>query len=286
MNVTDSMVVPCVAKMSIVAAVANSMQASGATSSNGSSASSGAGAAAAVLAHTGGGASMARPARAAPGRVRAAAASQEARQHQQQQQARESKRGLVRAVKHHALARHADAFGFRVLYHTVLATSALGMPGAAQLALARKHYSLARAYLAPCYEAPSQHLVSALLLMVGFAVAFSSDERATALQASLALRMAEVRGSPCFHPICRPWRFCFCLRATRCMLSRHCCTCSFCILPLPPLPHCSWWKLAPTSAPSPSPASSPSCPSGTNGRPSGRQRGNPRLPASGACWAS
>lgn len=63
------------------------------------------------------------------------------------------------------LARHANAYGFRVLFHIVLAGGCIAKSG--QQALARYHYNLARAFLGPCMTAPSQHLVSALLIMVG-----------------------------------------------------------------------------------------------------------------------
>lgn len=64
----------------------------------------------------------------------------------------------------HTLARHANAYGFRVLFHIVLACGCMANVG--QQALARYHYNLARAFLGPCMTAPSQHLVSALLIMV------------------------------------------------------------------------------------------------------------------------
>lgn len=62
------------------------------------------------------------------------------------------------------LARHANAYGFRVLFHIVLAGGCMTQPG--HQALVRHHYGLARAFLGPCLTAPSQHLVSALLMMV------------------------------------------------------------------------------------------------------------------------
>lgn len=87
------------------------------------------------------------------------------------------------------LQRNAEAFGLRVLFHTVLAVSSQWQGRSLQ---ARHYYELARAFLAPCFSQPSQHVLSALLLMVTLCRSLCVDLEQAALHASLALRMAEM----------------------------------------------------------------------------------------------
>ena len=90
----------------------------------------------------------------------------------------------VRAVR-----RHAELFGFRVCYFTLLC---VGSRIAGNAPAARRYYELARAYIGPVYAQPSQHLVSALLLMTMISRAMCHDAAQAALHAALALRMSEL----------------------------------------------------------------------------------------------
>jgi hypothetical protein len=87
------------------------------------------------------------------------------------------------------LKRNSETFGFRVCYYTLLCAGAKmqGRP-----ILARRYYELARTYLGPCLEYPSQHLVSALLLITMITRSISCDPAQAALHASLALRMCDI----------------------------------------------------------------------------------------------
>jgi hypothetical protein len=58
--------------------------------------------------------------------------------------------------------------------------------------MARHYYETARAFIGPCFTQPSQHLVSALLLMVAITRSVCCDVQQAALHASLALRMTEL----------------------------------------------------------------------------------------------
>jgi len=87
------------------------------------------------------------------------------------------------------LKRNSEIYGFRVCYYTLLCAGAKmqGRP-----TLARRYYELARTYLGPCLEYPSQHLVSALLLITMITRSISCDPAQAALHASLALRMCDI----------------------------------------------------------------------------------------------
>ena len=84
--------------------------------------------------------------------------------------------------------RHSELFGFRVAFYTLLC---IGARVAGDSKAARRYYELARAYIGPCYSQPSQHLVSALLLMVMISRSLNSPGQA-AIHAALALRMSEL----------------------------------------------------------------------------------------------
>ena len=87
------------------------------------------------------------------------------------------------------VARNSEMFGFRVCYYTLLCIGARMMN---QCAAARQYYELARAFIGPCFTQPSQHLVSALLVMTMITRAMCPDSTQPALHAALALRMSEV----------------------------------------------------------------------------------------------
>jgi hypothetical protein len=87
------------------------------------------------------------------------------------------------------IALNSEAYGFRVLFHTVLCAGAK-VQGRARLA--RHHYELARAYIGPCFSVPSQHLVSALLVMTMITRALCGDSNQSSLHAALAIRMADL----------------------------------------------------------------------------------------------
>ena len=88
-----------------------------------------------------------------------------------------------------SVARNSELFGFRVLYYTLLC---IGSKVAGRMADARRYYELARAFIGPVFSTPSQHLVSALLLMVMITRALCQDDNQASLHAALALRMSEV----------------------------------------------------------------------------------------------
>lgn len=87
------------------------------------------------------------------------------------------------------IAYNSEAYGFRVLFHTVLCAGAKVL---GRFKVAKKHYELARAYIGPCFSVPSQHLVSALLVMTMITRALCWDPSQSALHAALALRMADL----------------------------------------------------------------------------------------------
>jgi hypothetical protein len=88
-----------------------------------------------------------------------------------------------------AVQRNSELFGFRVCYYTLLTIGSRIMN---KCAASRRYYELARAFIGPCYSQPSQHLVSALLLMTMISRAVSADTAQAALHAALALRMSEL----------------------------------------------------------------------------------------------
>jgi Fungal Zn(2)-Cys(6) binuclear cluster domain len=98
--------------------------------------------------------------------------------------------------KAHALSaaqKVSEAFGFRVLHHMLLS---VGYKMQGRLNMAQCHYGLARAYLAPCVEYPSVHLVSALLLMVAITRALHFYPSVAAISVSLAMKLLQVVEMP------------------------------------------------------------------------------------------
>lgn len=87
------------------------------------------------------------------------------------------------------VARNAEVMGFRVLLATVLC---IGCKVAGRYGDARRYYEQARAFVGPVFTSPSQHLVSALLVLVMITRALCQDDRQASLHAALALRMSEV----------------------------------------------------------------------------------------------
>jgi hypothetical protein len=85
--------------------------------------------------------------------------------------------------------RNSEIFGFRVCYYTLLC---VGAKVQGRYSLAKRYYELARAYIGPCFSQPSQHLVSALLLMTMITRSMCSDVQQAALHAALAMKMAEM----------------------------------------------------------------------------------------------
>lgn len=57
---------------------------------------------------------------------------------------------------------------------------------------ARRLYSQAQVFIAPCYTQPSAHLLSALLVLIALSRSMGVQPQQATLHASLALRMAEV----------------------------------------------------------------------------------------------
>jgi len=82
-----------------------------------------------------------------------------------------------------------DAFGFRVCYYTLLC---MGAKLQGRYKLAKRYYELARAYIGPCFAQPSQHLVSALLLMTMITRSLCADPKQSSLHAALAWRMVHM----------------------------------------------------------------------------------------------
>jgi hypothetical protein len=85
----------------------------------------------------------------------------------------------------------AEAFGFRVLFYTLLC---IGAKLGGHVCDAKRYYELARAYVGACFSYPSEHLVSALLVMAMLTRAICDDSAAktAACHAALAARMCEL----------------------------------------------------------------------------------------------
>lgn len=89
----------------------------------------------------------------------------------------------------YTMDRNSEVFGFRVCYYTLLC---VGAKVQGRYKLAKRYFELARAFIGPCFSQPSQHLVSALLLMTMITRAICSDISQAALHSALALKMSEL----------------------------------------------------------------------------------------------